>query len=1291
MSKVIGIDLGTTFSRVAVWDEKKQAPILIPNLAGEQATPSVVGLNEAGEVVVGSDAKLNYIFNPENTVWHIKREMGRNSEATMGGKVYNPQTISAFILRYLRVCAEKYLGEPVYDAVITVPAFFSEVGRSATRDAGQIAGLNVLRLVNEPTAAAIAYSGKGGLQDGHRKIYVVYDLGGGKLGVSVIEITAGDISVVGTGGDPRLGGLDMDEEMMMWALRQIKAKHGFDLGGEEAVKRRLTLEVETVKRRLVMSETADLCVPFLTMVDGQPFNLKLSITRSEYELLIQGLLDRSLVCLEEAVASSQTKNAIGWEDLDGVLLVGGPTRLQKVRDMLKDRFRQRFAEHGCPGRSFEIKSDFNPDEIVTMGAAIVAASMVPLGKPAEEVDMLRPLELKRLRREQGHGAVETSVPEVTIFDVVGHSLGVGIPDERGVLKFRRIINKETGVPVSETRGPFGIGADGAKELLVDVYQGEEESIQGNTKIGTIHITGLEPQPPGQQFVEITFTLDASGVLSTVCTDLRTKIFYEASFKFDGITRMSKEEIERKRQAVAEAIAYRQAGAETAPRYSPDGQAPRGQPPSGAIALEGIPSDRIPKEWTVFWDKGKNLLPSLPPDKKGSLIRAMDDFASAVRSGSAQVIEEKGYLLQDIIFDAGIPIEGRLGEVEKREPLEPLSLDENVQFTVYRPRTVQPAKWYPLVAFAHLSERPPDASISERDPVEEVKRQARQVLGEKARDYQGLTQDSRQAVPREGELMFLPEVACVEFNPPSRSFLWLESVHREEFRLRASEASVGQTLRGHLSVFLGRILLADVPLAFRVDAVSVGKADAISDTERARPYRKIFASYSHRDLKVVEEVERYARAVGDRFLRDWVELRSGEVWSERLEEMIKEADIFQLFWSTAAMASPFVRQEWECALSLNRPEFVRPVYWEDPFPVSSDGALPPADLRRLHFQRLARPAGESAAGDSVYASTPTTGMSKSAADYSVESADLVQHIRREGLLSSCRRVDPEQSSATAGSSDGQSQVYAFGNDVQIFLERMRIHPPQTPDALERAAEGLQELAQRGRRLSRCASPEATRILEGLMETIDQHLRMISGLLRVAALVSEFNMMGKHLKEHPIDSADALRRLDEQLGSFKDRALALLRESSEEQGKVLNDVLQTIESYEQKSEQAHRSLKDGPDEMTREISSLWSDLSAVVRRLQEDSIGSYGSRKQFEQELGKIRARAAALPKEASRELIKVLDGVVRRIGSPVKQAEPGHSVTQRSEGGAHLMEVPWVGIVIGLIGIALIVLFSMRGC
>jgi pSer/pThr/pTyr-binding forkhead associated (FHA) protein len=280
------------------------------------------------------------------------------------------------------------------------------------------------------------------------------------------------------------------------------------------------------------------------------------------------------------------------------------------------------------------------------------------------------------------------------------------------------------------------------------------------------------------------------------------------------------------------------------------------------------------------------------------------------------------------------------------------LDDNVQFTVFRPKAVEHQKWYPLLAFAHLDELPADAAPDEPDPIEEVERQAEQLLGEKLGAYRQTTHVSRAAVPREGEITFLPEVPGIEFNPPRRTFLWVESVHREEFRLRASPALDGEMAKGTLSVFLGSILLAEVTLSIRVQraAAPVPHTDA-HERSSARPYRKIFASYSHKDLPIVAEFERYSRALGDTYLRDWTQLRAGEVWSVRLEQLIEEADVFQLFWSWNSLHSEFVEREWRHALKLNRPHFIRPTYWEDPLPVLEERDLPPAELRRLHFQRL----------------------------------------------------------------------------------------------------------------------------------------------------------------------------------------------------------------------------------------------------------------------------------------------------------------------------------------------------
>jgi serine/threonine-protein kinase len=290
---------------------------------------------------------------------------------------------------------------------------------------------------------------------------------------------------------------------------------------------------------------------------------------------------------------------------------------------------------------------------------------------------------------------------------------------------------------------------------------------------------------------------------------------------------------------------------------------------------------------------------------------------------------------------------------------PLAVDENVQFTVYRPLTVRPSHWYTLLAFAHLSDRRQDAGPDEPDPVEEVRRQAIGILGKDVDDYTDLTQDSSQAVPREGDITFVPFVEGIEFNPPSRTFRWSETVHREEFRLRAAAEIEGRTARGRLSVFLGTILLADVPIAIRVDGSA--EAQPRPEAEYARPYRRIFASYSHRDVAVARQFERFAAVLGDRYVRDVVDLRSGEVWSQRIEELIREADVFQLFWSTNSMRSIPVQREWQYALALDRPNFVRPTYWESPLPRDPVADLPPQALRSLHFQRIGLGSSDDGAG------------------------------------------------------------------------------------------------------------------------------------------------------------------------------------------------------------------------------------------------------------------------------------------------------------------------------------------
>jgi len=273
------------------------------------------------------------------------------------------------------------------------------------------------------------------------------------------------------------------------------------------------------------------------------------------------------------------------------------------------------------------------------------------------------------------------------------------------------------------------------------------------------------------------------------------------------------------------------------------------------------------------------------------------------------------------------------------------LIEDAQFTVYRPQAVRPKRWYTLLAFVHRSKA---EGPSEPDPVEEVTRLATQVLGDDSEDYQVITEDSSQPVPKEGEITLVPDFEGIEFNPRQRTFRWTEAVHREEFRFRAESALDGQTVRGRLSAYVGVVLIADVNLAIRVETGASGEKVA-TKAGTASPYRKIFASYSRKDLPVVLQFEHLARALGDRYLRDLTTLRAGEPWNSRLQEMILEANVFQLFWSWNAMDSPLVRQEWEYALSLGRPNFVRPTYWEEPMP--RQPGLPPAELEALHFHRL----------------------------------------------------------------------------------------------------------------------------------------------------------------------------------------------------------------------------------------------------------------------------------------------------------------------------------------------------
>jgi molecular chaperone DnaK len=533
MAKIIGIDLGTTYSAVSIWDEQRQMPIIIPNLLGAAITPSVVSVNHNGHVIVGEDARRNLWAAPEDTVSQIKREMGNDYWVSMKGQKYSPQTISAFILKYLKMCAERYLGEPVHDAVITVPAYFTDVQRAATRDAGLIAGLNVHRLIDDTTAFAIAWQVDYAAQ--HPAIYAVYGLGGGALSVSIVQITPDSVSIIENGGDLRLGGLDMDEALVHWSVQEIKARYGVDLTGNETAMHRLMLEAEQAKKALSTVQVYALHLPYLALLDREPLNVRLEVTRELFERLIDTLLMRSIECLDATLNRAEQRAGFGsCEALAAVLLAGGPTVTPRVREVLRDYLRAR-----CPHREIAIRPNLNPEAVVAEGCAVVARGLAPIGRPPGEADETG---------AERDGAAEPGLNPLglNLVDVAGHSVGVSVGH-----RFHTLIAKGSALPVSAAFGPVTNATDFATEILLEVFEGEEEFVQANIKIGEVRISGLEPLPTGHQQFEFKFCFDVSGLLSALCTDRRTRKAYTGCFVLDGITRMNVDEIKKQRQAVAQ--------------------------------------------------------------------------------------------------------------------------------------------------------------------------------------------------------------------------------------------------------------------------------------------------------------------------------------------------------------------------------------------------------------------------------------------------------------------------------------------------------------------------------------------------------------------------------------------------------------------------------------------------------------------------------------------------------------------------------------------------------------------
>ena len=580
MGKVIGIDLGTTNSCVAVFEGSE--PVVIANSEGKRTTPSVVGFVKDGDRKVGDPAKRQAITNPKNTVYSIKRFMGetyaqsqKEAEAMpytvvneggyprveIEGRKYTPQEISAMVLQKMKKTAEDYLGQEVTDAVITVPAYFSDSQRQATKEAGQIAGLNVQRIVNEPTAAALAY----GVDKANKDMKIaVFDLGGGTFDISILEFGGGVFEVLSTNGDTHLGGDDFDQVIINWLADGFKSEEGVDLRKDPMAMQRLKEAAEKAKIELSSSTSTEINLPYITAVDGMPKHLVKTLTRAQFEQLAHNLIQACLVPCQNAIRDAK----LSTSDIDEVILVGGSSRIPAVQTLVKNYFGK------------EPSKGVNPDEVVAVGAAIQGAI---------------------LNKEEGVG-------DIVLLDVT--PLTLGIETMGGVMT--KLIDANTTIPCKKSE-VFSTAADNQTEVTIHVLQGERPMAAQNKSIGQFNLTGIAPARRGVPQIEVTFDIDANGILNVSAKDKATG--KEQSIRIEASSGLSEDEINRMK-----AEAEQNAAADKAEREKIDKM---NQADSMIFTTENFLKDNGDK---------------IPADKKPGIEQALQQLKDAHKSGDVAAID-----------------------------------------------------------------------------------------------------------------------------------------------------------------------------------------------------------------------------------------------------------------------------------------------------------------------------------------------------------------------------------------------------------------------------------------------------------------------------------------------------------------------------------------------------------------------------------------------------------------------------------------------------------------------------